>query len=1341
MESIARGIDLRASALQQAVKVWTGQLVDLTARNNLLYFRDLKVGTLDVGEVEPAQLFEVLSGRTMLLSRLFEGEEALTAAVRRARTVRNRAQEHFEERGLETLYLACGMATWENQRGTATPCAPVLLVPARLVPRGAAQDDFELSVTGELEVNPTLLQMLASEFDVTCSPEDLTAAAGMDGAIDTPEELDIAFSWLTDHARGVPGFGVSSRFVLGTFSYAKLPMVKDLEGAVEAMMSHELIAALAGDHTARAAVREGHAAGVSPTDPNHIPAADEFLVLDADASQNYAINAAVAGQDLVIKGPPGTGKSQTIANLIATSVARGKRVLFVAEKRAAIDAVLRRLESVGLGDIVLDMHGGGGSRRQVAQGLATALVTNASISRGDYAREHQLLETRREELNERVMALHHPREPWGVSFFQAQTRILGLDETLASNVRFRGVALQALTGPAYEQAREHLRSYAGLGGLRLTGSNSPWSAAPITSSEQCQAAQSLVERLRDHTLPTTVQALTDAADASKVKRVESFTEWRAVLGLWKATEAALERWHSGIFSEDLQAIEEALQPLGQSAGTRVGAALTSAEFRAARKRVKARLRDGVKLSPAELLAEVTTTHELSNEWARHAVAEPTEPTVPPEFARAQGTFDQLQTELQQLATTLGRTDVPDTPAELRGLLDSLLADTVTLGRLPELHRLRLALQAIGLSEFLDDAAARSLPPEAALAALEHAWLWSLVDHIRLTDSRVGAFDGDQHNRTVAEFQKADRRHIDTTAQRVRRLVAEQATRAQDEFEPEGALIRDQAARKRGHLSMRQLFSGAPNVMMALKPCWAMSPLVVSQLLPSDQQYFDLVVFDEASQVRPADAIPAILRGKRVVVAGDERQLPPTDFFTGSTPEDEPAMEGRIVVDSGFESILEGLLPFLDFRMLSWHYRSRDERLIAFSNVHLYDRGLTTFPGVTGPDAIQHVLVPYAPGETGSETSTSAEVQRVVELIIDHAQRRPHESLGVITMGIKHADRIEEQLRRTLSEQPSAELDEFFDETKADRFFIKNLERVQGDERDAIILSIGYGKNADGRLLYRFGPLNQEGGERRLNVAITRARNRLTLVSAFSFSDMEPGRSSARGVELMRFYLQYADSRGEKLGDIAADIPELNPFEVDIRDALTRVGIPLTAQYGASGFRIDFAAQHPEQPGRMVLAIECDGASYHSSETARDRDRLRQEQLERLGWTFHRIWSQDWFTDKQRETEKALAAYKTAVANADRPESQQPVVHAPAVTSNGTPATPAPRLYPRPAFSRYLKIDEYSRSQLRDVVRWVKSDTLLRTQDQLLAEVMKELGFQKRGSRIVAALTAAITAEG
>jgi very-short-patch-repair endonuclease len=530
-----------------------------------------------------------------------------------------------------------------------------------------------------------------------------------------------------------------------------------------------------------------------------------------------------------------------------------------------------------------------------------------------------------------------------------------------------------------------------------------------------------------------------------------------------------------------------------------------------------------------------------------------------------------------------------------------------------------------------------------------------------------------------------------------------------------------------------------------------------------------VIFDEASQITPADAVTSILRGRQVVVAGDDKQLPPTAFFASDSPEEDGSENTETLSSSlfagteGFESILNALGSLLRFRTLQWHYRSRDERLIAFSNAHIYDNMLTTFAGIGGPRVLSYVPVTWEPGdETNSPTT---EVNTAVDMILDHARQRPDESLGVIAMGIKHAQRIEECLRQRLSDDPALaeELEVFFDESRHERFFIKNLENVQGDERDAIILSIGYGKNARGDLPYRFGPLLTDGGERRLNVAVTRAKSRITLIASFSHRDMDPERSNAEGVKLMRQYLQYVESDGANLGDRVLEKPALNPFEVDVRDTLERRGLKLTPQYGSSGYWIDFAVRHPTQSGRYVMALECDGATYHSSESARDRDRLRQEQLERLGWRFHRIWSSEWFYNKDTAVEKAIAAYKQAVSlengeesNSDGQYGHQPAAviaeatssttqqpahigedRVPTPDDDGSRVAPTQRTGRRPFVLAGKPIHAYVDSELVALVRWIESDDLLRTEDELIDETMHELGFRRHGKNVVAKIAAAI----
>jgi very-short-patch-repair endonuclease len=338
--------------------------------------------------------------------------------------------------------------------------------------------------------------------------------------------------------------------------------------------------------------------------------------------------------------------------------------------------------------------------------------------------------------------------------------------------------------------------------------------------------------------------------------------------------------------------------------------------------------------------------------------------------------------------------------------------------------------------------------------------------------------------------------------------------------------------------------------------------------------------------------------------------------------------------------------------------------VAFSNTHIYGGALTTFPGVLRDDCLRHVVVAQGP-EPDQEVSVTAEVEQVVKLILEHARSRPTESLGVIALGIKHADRIDSALRGTLAAHPG--LEGFFAEDRPEPFFVKNLERVQGDERDAIILSIGYGKHPDGRMRYQWGPLLRDGGERRLNVAATRARRRLTLVSSFSSHDIDPDRVTKAGARLLADYLEYASSGGTAMAASGSD--ELNPFEADVRDRLAEFGITVVPQFGVGGYWIDFAAAHPGDPDRMVLAIEADGASYRQSASVRDRDRLRGEHLQRLGWSFHRLWSTNWFYDAKAEVTKLRDAYDRAVAAADQAVPPEPPADEPPATAPPQAAPP------------------------------------------------------------------------
>jgi very-short-patch-repair endonuclease len=1327
--------------ISRAVAAWTGQLVDVSGRNTLLCYRDLKAGTLDLTRAEAVALEQLLGSRTVRFSEAFLGDE-LAAAARRGRAISARAEENYQEKGLQTLFVAWGMATWTNTRSTFTPCAPILLRQAHITARGGAAEDFDVVLPGEWEINPTLLHVLRGDFDVEIDPEILLDMLDPDS--DPPDAAQL-FDRITKESVEVPGFAVEPRVVLANFSYAILPMVNDLLAAEDLLARSTLICAIAGDPAAADELTSRHA-DISISEPDFTPPADEFLVLDADSSQSYVINAVVSGSNLVIDGPPGTGKSQTIANLIATLSARGKRVLFVAEKRAAIDAVLSRLEKVDLGDLVLDLHDGPGAKGKLAQQFAKALADASSARLVDMSLAQEQLTRRRDVLVRRTEALHEKRAPWGMSVFELQAALIGVPEHERSPVRLGSHALLGLNAEAFRQQEAELETFVGIGGLRVQASNSPWLPAleqgSITTPEQAKAVWDAMTTFTQHTLPEATRRIESTLSSVGLDRPETVADWARTLELLDRASVTLAHFQPSVFELGLDDAIAALSPAAAGGFAGVWHSMFDSKFKAAKRSAQASA-VGTKLKAAALRVDLVEASGLLQIW-RSVCTDGGVPRLPGDLDGARGTYGQLRAEIEHLERALGQDELEELgPEHLAARIGVFVKDQDTLFRLPELHRLSTSLENAGLSGLVAELRSRNLTVDQSVACLRFVWHSSILDTVSLTDAEVGTFDGEAHSRTVSEFRRADVSHITTAPERIRRRVAEHVTATRDTYPEESRLVTHEAAKKRRLLPVRLLFQQAPHVLTALKPCWAMSPLVVAQVLPVDR-CFDVVIFDEASQVTPESAMGALMRADQAVVAGDPHQLPPTAFFaSGSNADDgdEDEDDGSALTKD-IESVLDmmGALlpPPSGTKRLNWHYRSRDERLIAFSNAQplLYDWSLTTFPGAETADVVTHELVPLVSGRVGQEDSVADEVRAVVKAVAEHARRRPSESLGVITMGIKHMERISEELRR--ARQVDNELNDYLDAVLNDneKFFVKNLERVQGDERDAILISIGYGKSAEGRMLYRFGPLNQKGGERRLNVAVTRARSRIGVISSFSSADMDSGRLKADGAQMLRDYLMYVESGGHDLGARKRARDRLNPFEEDVLARLSAAGLALECQVGCSGYWIDFAVKHPTEPGRYVLAIEADGVMYHSSATARDRDRLRQDHLERLGWRFHRIWSSEWFRHRDREVAKAVAAYEEALQK--RPLQAAPVTQ-PFVAGAHLEDDAHERSGPKPVRAGRGPITEYTHRELVALVRWINSDGRLRTHDELLAVTIDELGFQRRASRIVAAIDAAIAA--
>lgn len=1335
--------------LTDRIEEWQRKLLDLTARNRLLNLP--KAGNLNLVAPDPGRLEDLLAGGKKIsvqpLPELAVGgrdidlhrernradlrEEHARAGLEKNEVfvelerskleaslikLYRQARADLNEGGSNTLFLAFGFLEWKKKESDQRSYrAPLILQPVRLERRNARSGMKLVAHEDEPRFNMTLLELLKQDFGLVIG--------GLDGDLPTDESgIDVTGVWnrIRRAITGSPGFEVREQVTLGIFSFSKYLMWKDLVDRRDSLKENRVVR-----HLIERGEEPFPGNGPLP-EPDRldveVDACDLFAPLPADSSQLAAVVASGQGHDFVLDGPPGTGKSQTIANMISQNLALGRRVLFVSEKRAALDVVYRRLEQVGLGDFCLELHSHKSAKIEVLRQLERAWNAKGALAQEDWLAKTKELQALRDELNGFAAALHH-RHACGLTVHDAVWRVVRDDDGALPEFGWpAGTAHSTSDVDAMRQAVRSLElTFAGLGELpaavvrhvEASSWTNAWQARLVDSArhlaknaEQLQDAANGARRAsgldQDASGPDearrllalceaicdtagldlafafrpdhaqTIDALRQLAENVRDwhgRRGELSTDYRTPEGVEERHSELERKWEEaqekvwGVRFFAMRGCTKRLAELGQASGYVDPSADLPIFASMAELRLRAQALmetvDGVSAAKGlnsdpdrlvnlanvgERIRAVARQHAQDPEAfvsligaLRSAVVDANEMAGPDgpvglatkALATAVANFDEARSKFIEASAGDGL------PADFSGIIElcrQIDDHQVQLNALCQWNGARDGASALGLEPMIGRVAA-GLPMGEAVPLFEAAYSKWFAPWAIDSEPLLANFHSLTHEEKIRAFGEITEEVQKLTAGIVRARLCSELPEPADIPRASGfGVLKHELAKQRAHKPVRRLAEEMGKDFSALAPCMLMSPLSIAQYLPPDQDLFDIVIFDEASQITPWDAVGSIGRGRQLVLAGDQKQMPPTNFFSrGSATVDEDAM-------MDLESILdECVSASIPRRSLDWHYRSRHDSLIAFSNSRYYDGKLVTFPAPeTRESAVEWHRVDgiYA---KGTEQTNAIEAKAIVA----EARRRltgkapGTTSLGIVTLNSKQQELIEDLLEQARKGDPS--FDAHFSDDLEEPVFVKNLETVQGDERDTIILGITFGPVEAGarKMSMNFGPLNKDGGWRRLNVAVTRARKEMLLFTSFDAGMIDLSKTASQAVRDLKHYIEFADRGPRALAETHMDSigGTESPFEDAVKAMLEQRGWSVRPQIGVSGYRLDLGVVHPDHPGDFLAGIECDGAMYHSALTARDRDKVRQAVLEDLGWRILRIWSTDFWIDARGSIEK------------------------------------------------------------------------------------------------------------
>lgn len=1326
---------------------WKNALLDLSLRNRLINFTERAALSVVVADGELGVLEDLLHqdlpitlraqdeiasvdrARGLRSARLLP-QDQLSELLRTKRTVHigvsgeayasklralaHKARTVLEETGANNLYLALGTLVWDLDGRTLR--SPLILVPVTLAPAGrGGHYRLVLDEAGASTPNYCLIEKLRQShgLDLPGLVDPPTDSAGID--------LDAAFDAIraTIAERGLH-FRVEPTADLSLLQFAKFRLWKDLDESWPAFAENPLVAHLVHTPT------EAFADPVPAPTSRDLDGLDERSPVPADSSQLLAIADAVEGRTFVLEGPPGTGKSQTITNLLAHAVAEGRRVLFVAEKRAALDVVQKRLDAVGLGPLSLDLHDKGSKPAVVREQITVALdlAVPADVA-GHEAKVEEVRAARRG----RTRYAHrlHETNSAGLSLYSARGAVLSHDgagaplrvsaDLLIRNDRgeidrLRGLfsALPDLTdaarpGPAHP--------WAFVDAVDRIDAAAAWEAARALDAVIGALPGALGPALAAVRTPQDLQVLgavvADLVPLDVLDEVRSPRWSQAVDRLFADIDAFVAAQHPGLDVVEPRVTDLPIGEIDDSARAAAASGFFGRKKRlaAVRDRLAPVLRDGVGVRPkalpgltANLVTFGTEVERLAGqvrvipglaaapgwnpfddgavealrqrvEWLRWAAgtvdpghsdpararfAEPLRAALRAGFGADARPVHETARRLADLAAAcgVGPTELTGWAGE-QGLLGRWRSTAAARALSdPQAGSLRRwldllghvePLRSVGLGDTRTAVLQGRTDPDDARRAFEHGIAEAALQE-RWEGTGLTDFDAAAHERGIARFTGA----ANAAREQLTTIIPNRVLSRRG-FDPTAAAgqvgnLRRQLGVRRGGMKVRELMTTYGDLITRVLPCVLVSPDSLARFFPARPGLFDIVVFDEASQVRVADAVGAMGRGRSVVVVGDSKQMPPTSFAESAFDADDPADAAETVEDE--ESILtECVQARVERHRLTWHYRSRDEALIAFSNQHYYRGSLSSFPAPVGSaSAVSLVRVDGHFHRSGPRTTLRTNPQEA-EAVVAEIRRRfdaspgALPSVGVVTFNQQQRAFVDGKLRDLDDPRITEALDD------PEGLFVKNLENVQGDERDVILFSTAFSVNDKGALPLNFGPLNRAGGERRLNVAVTRARRAVMVFSSFDPAWMRTEETSSVGLKHLRTYLEMA-AHGPSV--LPQDTSRPNPpdrHREQIAEALRARGLIVRTDVGLSDFRLDLVLADAVEPDRPLVAVLLDGPAWAKRLTVRDRDALPAEVLVgALGWPrVERIWLPDWLVDADSVATRLVAAVVEAARGA------------------------------------------------------------------------------------------------